>query len=135
VPPSNIPLNLIYEIGIPAYLGVLAIVIAFAVLVVGKNDIKDGEYLRTAIKSLTLTLVTFACISIAGMLLGTEINGEIKLLEINMRDFTGDSSTYLSLARILIAEVEVLSIAVGLWYLQAVVKDFLDCELSASNKE
>jgi hypothetical protein len=131
VPANELPLDTLYGVIIPTYLGILAIVIAFTVLVVGSNGIKIKrvEEMRVAFKRLAGMYVVFTIISLSAMLLGTDLDANFVFTQVNINEcsLSDDSiSCLLDVCRVLAAELVVLIFPVGLGYLRAVINDFMD---------
>lgn len=118
--------TLFYEVVAAAYLGILAIVIAFAVLVIrGHTQQEVTEHFRRAIMGLVKMYVVFALITVVGLLLGTEVSGSILTRSVEFSEILGSADSFLNLCRLLVVEFAVLVFPIGLLYLYAMIKDFL----------
>jgi hypothetical protein len=115
-----------YEAVIYAYVGILAIVIAFAVLVIQRRPQEPrAAHLKRALEGLVQMYVVFALIAITGFLLGTDINGKILTQSTGFREILGSLDDLLNISRILATEFTVLAFPASLLYLHAMIKDFL----------
>lgn len=115
-----------YEAVIYAYVGILAIVIAFTVLVIQRGTQKNRtEHLKRALEGLVQMYVIFALIAITGLLLGTDINGEVLTRSVEPSEILGSVNAFLNISRILTIEFTILAFPAGLLYLHAMIKDFL----------
>lgn len=118
--------NLFYEVVAAAYLGILAIVIAFAVLVIRRETQQNiTEHFRLAIMGLVQMYVLFALVTVAGLLIGTEVSGDILLGSVALSEILESVDSFLNFCRILAIEFAVLAFPVGLLYLYAMIKDFM----------
>jgi len=115
----------IYEAIIYAYIAILAIVIAFAILILQRQSTKKvTEPLRQALKALVQMYVIFVLITLTGLLIGTEVDGTILTTTTLGQLFTSIDS-FFNICRILALEFTILSFPSGLLYLYAMIKDFL----------
>ncbi|HEX73931.1 MAG TPA: hypothetical protein G4N93_02120 [Dehalococcoidia bacterium] len=115
-----------YEAVIYAYVGILAIVIAFAVLVIQRGTQKNRtEHLKRALEGLVQMYVIFALIAVTGLLLGTDINGEVLTRSVEPSEILGSANAALNICRILTTEFTILAFPAGLLYLHAMIKDFI----------
>lgn len=118
--------SLFYEVVAAAYLGILAIVIAFAVLVIRRQTQQElTEHFRRAITGLVQMYVFFAFVTVVGLLLGTEVSGEILTRGAGLGEIFESVDSILNLCRLLIVETAVLAFPAGLLYLYAMIQDFL----------
>lgn len=115
-----------YEAVIYAYLGILAIVIAFTVLVLQRRSQKQAtEHLRRALAGLVQMYVVFVFITVAGLLLGTDVNVEVLTRSVELSEILGSLDAFFNICRILAIEFTILAFPAGLLYLYAMIKDFL----------
>jgi len=120
------PFGSFYEAVIYAYVGILAIVIAFAVLVIQRGTQKNRtEHLKRALEGLVQMYVIFALIAVTGLLLGTDINGEVLTRSVEPSEILGSVNASLNICRILTTEFTILAFPAGLLYLHAMIKDFI----------
>jgi len=118
--------SLFYKVVAAAYLGILAIVIAFAVLVIRRQTQQEvTEHFRRAITGLVQMYVFFAFVTVVGLLLGTEVSGEILTGGAGLGEILESGDSILNLCRLLTVESAVLAFPVGLLYLYAMIQDFL----------
>ena len=118
--------NLFYEVVVAAYLGILAIVIAFAVLVIRRETQQNiTEHFRLAITGLVQMYVLFALVTVVGLLIGTEVSGDILLGSVALSEILESVDSFFNFCRILAIEFAVLAFPVGLLYLYAMIKDFM----------
>jgi hypothetical protein len=118
--------SLFYEVVVAAYLGMLAIIIAFAVLVIRRQTQREvTEHFRRAITGLVQMYVIFALVTVAGLLLGTEVSGDILTGGVGLSVILESVDNFLNLCRLLAVESAVLAFPVGLLYLYAMIRDFM----------
>lgn len=119
-------ISLFYEIMVPAYLGILAIVVAFTVIVVRREPQKIMPvHLESVISSLAKMYVLFALATMAGLLLGSEVNSDILTQSIKLGKLMESVNGNVSIFRIFILEFAVLAFPTGLLYLHAMIEDFI----------
>lgn len=119
-------ISLFYEVVVSAYLGILAIVIAFAVIIIRKESNQTtAGHLKLAILGLAQMYVFFALVTVAGLLMGTEVNGEILTQSIKISEIPWSVNTIFNFLRLFILEFAVLAFPAGLWYLRAMIQDFI----------
>ena len=120
-------ISLFYEVVVTAYLGILAIVIAFAVIIRKESKQSKTGHLKLAISGLAQMYVFFALVTVAGLLMGSEVNSDILSLTINIKlsDIFQSLNGIINILRILILEFAVLAFPAGLWYLRAMIQDFI----------
>ena len=117
--------SLFYEAVAAAYVGMLAIVIAFAVLVIRRETLQEvTEHFRRAITGLVQMYVIFALVTVVGLLLGTEVSGDILTRSVGLSEILESVDSLLNVCRLLAAEFAVLAFPVGLLYLYAMIKVF-----------
>lgn len=115
-----------YEAVIYAYIGILAIVIAFAVLVIERGPREEAtQHLKRALSGLIQMYTMFTLITVAGFLLGTDVNGEILTRSVELHEILSSIDNLFNIFRILAIEFAILAFPAGLLYLYAMVKDFL----------
>jgi len=115
-----------YQAVIYAYLGILAIVIAFAILVIQRRTQKQAtEHLRRALTGLVQMYIVFVLITVTGLLLGTDVNGEILTRSAELSEILSSVDSFLNICRIIAVEFSILAFPAGLLYLHAMIKDFL----------
>jgi hypothetical protein len=118
--------SLFYEAVAAAYLGILAIVIAFAVLVIRRETLQEvTEDFRRAVTGLVQMYVIFALITVVGLILGTEVSGDILTRSMELSEILESVDSLLNVCRLLTLEFAVLAFPVGLLYLYAMIKDFM----------
>lgn len=118
--------SLFYEAVAAAYVGMLAIVIAFAVLVIRRQPQQEvTEHFRRAITGLVQMYVIFALVTVVGLLLGTEVSGDILTRSVGLGEILESVDSLLNVCRLLAVEFAVLAFPVGLLYLYAMIKDFM----------
>lgn len=118
--------SLFYQIVAPAYLGILAIVIAFAILVIRRETQNTvTEHFRLAITGLVQMYVFFALVTLGGLLIGTEVSGDILTSRIELSEVFGSMDSALNISRLLVLQFSVLAFPAGLLYLYAMIRDFM----------
>lgn len=126
VPAEKHYFSLFYEAVAAAYLGILAIVIAFAVLVIRRETLQEvTEDFRRAVTGLVQMYVIFALITVVGLILGTEVSGDILTRSMELSEILESVDSLLNVCRLLTLEFAVLAFPVGLLYLYAMIKDFM----------
>jgi len=126
VPSDELPFGLLYEVVAPAYLGILAIVIAFAILFVPQKGKDEATtHFRNAVVGLAQMYLFFAMITLVALLLGTKIDNGIFIGKNSLNIILDSVRNLINICRILAAEFTILTFPVGLWYLYAMIKDFM----------
>jgi len=69
--------------------------------------------------------VIFAIVTVAGLLLGTEVSSDILLGSAGLSKILESVDSLLNFCRILAVESAILAFPVGLLYLYAMIKDFM----------
>jgi hypothetical protein len=126
--------SIFYQAVTPAYFGILAIVIAFAVLVI-RRDTKQRitGNLRLAINGLVQMYVVFALVNVFGLLIGTDVTGEILTSSTKLNDIIGSADNILHVFQPLVLQFNVSAFPVGLLYLYAMIRDFMTPQVGGSN--
>lgn len=124
VPSEDMPFSFLYGVVAPAYLGILAIVIAFAVLVADKKE-KPLAHIKTGVMGLVQMYVLFSLATLVGLLFGTKIDPSILVGKHELGAYIGQVSGLINICRILAVEFTVLAFPVGIVYLYALIKDFM----------
>jgi hypothetical protein len=126
--------SIFYQAVAPAYFGILAIVIAFAVLVIRRDTEQPmPAHLRLPINGLVQMYVIFALVNVLGLLLGTDVTGEILTAGTKLSDIFGSPDKFLHVSRLLVLQFSVLAFPVGLLYLYAMIRDFMTTQIGGSN--
>jgi len=123
-----------YQAVAPAYFGILAIVIALAVLVIRRDTHQPiTEHLRLPITGLVQMYVVFALVNVFGLLMGTQVSGYIFTTSMHFSEIMTSVDTALDVLRLLIIQFAVSAFPVGLLYLYAMIRDFLTPRVGHSN--
>lgn len=126
--------SIFYQAVAPAYFGILAIVIAFAVLVIRPDKgQRTTEHLRLPITGLVQMYVVFALVNVFGLLIGTGPIGHILTATTNFNDIIGSADNMLHILQLLVLQFAVSAFPVGLLYLYAMIRDFMTPQVGGSN--
>ena len=126
--------SIFYQAVAPAYFGILAIVIAFAVLVIRRDtEHPMPAHLRLPINGLAQMYVIFALVTVFGLLLGTDVTGEILTAGTKLTDILWPPDKFLHVCRLLVLQFSVSAFPVGLLYLYAMIQDFMTTQVGGSN--
>ena len=118
--------GLFFQAVAPAYLGILAIVIAFAVLVIRREAQQEiGMHFRLAITGLVQMYVVFALVTAVGLLIGTDVSGDFVMTSMKLSEIVKSVDSILNVCRLLILQFAVSAFPVGLLYLYAMIRDFM----------
>jgi len=126
--------SIFYQAVAPAYFGILAIVIAFAVLIIRRDTQQSiTRHLRLAIIGLAKMYVVFALVNVVGLLMGTEVSGQILTTSMQLNEIITSMDNTLHVLRLLILQFSISAFPVGLLYLYAMIRGFMTPQVSGSN--
>lgn len=126
--------SIFYQAVAPAYFGILAIVIAFAVLVIRRDTQQSiTGHLRLAIIGLAKMYVVFALVNVVGLLMGTQVSARILTTSMELNDIIRSMDNTLHVLRLLILQFSISAFPVGLLYLYAMIRGFMSPKVGGSN--